>query len=372
MENQPSQPVRWAGAGHSSDADAPRAARAAVAAALDGREPALLVLFAGARHDAGALAAAARAEAGEVPLIGCSGADADEVTAFALGGPGFSVAAAAADEADLRESGVAAARCLERVEALPHRALLMLADGRAGDPQEVVRGAYSVAGPGIPLVGGCADGGRGSSWLAHDGRRHDGPVVAAALASEAPLGVGVRHGWRPAGEPLLVTEAEGTLLRRLNDAPALDAYLDAVGEEGDFDGLARRHPLGAPAARGREPLVRAIAAADPEARTLELFGELPTGTLVTPMAAEEDALRAAADAACSDALAALGGRPPLGLLTFAGDARRATVGPHGDRDRLVAVARSAAVAGFHGCGEIARTRGLTGFHNGALAVLAIA
>ena len=34
--------------------------------------------------------------------------------------------------------------------------LLLLTDGLAGDQQEVVRGAYSVVGAEIPLVGGCA------------------------------------------------------------------------------------------------------------------------------------------------------------------------------------------------------------------------
>ena len=38
----------------------------------------------------------------------------------------------------------------------PHRILLLLTDGLAGDQQEIVRGAYSVVGAGVPLVGGCA------------------------------------------------------------------------------------------------------------------------------------------------------------------------------------------------------------------------
>ena len=30
-------------------------------------------------------------------------------------------------------------------------------------------------------------------------------VVAAAVASDGPLGIGVRHGWRRVGDPMLVT-----------------------------------------------------------------------------------------------------------------------------------------------------------------------
>ncbi|MFM7285561.1 MAG: FIST N-terminal domain-containing protein [Cyanobium sp.] len=48
-----------------------------------------------------------------------------------------------------------------------------------------------------------------------------GAVVAAAISSDRPLGVGVSHGWTPSSEPMLVNQSRGTLLSSLDDRPAL-------------------------------------------------------------------------------------------------------------------------------------------------------
>jgi hypothetical protein len=83
----------------------------------------------------------------------------------------------------------------------------------------------------------------------------------------------------------------------------------------------------------------------------------------------------ATDAACGDSIAALGGRPPLGMIAFDCIARRGVLGDEGIRaetGRLAALAAGAPVAGFYTYGEIARTRGVRGFHNQTLVVLSIA
>ena len=82
----------------------------------------------------------------------------------------------------------------------------------------------------------------------------------------------------------------------------------------------------------------------------------------------------ATDAACRDSLAALDGRPPLGMLAFDCIARRGVLGEQGVKKeigRLAACAAGAPVAGFYTYGEIARTRGVRGFHNQTLVVLSI-
>ena len=49
-------------------------------------------------------------------------------------------------------------------------------------------------------------------------------VVALELLSVKPLGIGVGHGWTPAGKALRVTEAVGMRLVSLNGLPAVDAF----------------------------------------------------------------------------------------------------------------------------------------------------
>ena len=125
---------RWAGAGHSDDSDPARAGREAVAEAITGEDPRLVLVFAAPRHDFDALAHAAREAAGPAELIGCSGGDG--VTAFALGGRGFSAATASAplNGSGSRAAGESAARCLSDLDGRPpHRTLILLADGLSGD-----------------------------------------------------------------------------------------------------------------------------------------------------------------------------------------------------------------------------------------------
>lgn len=385
---------RWAGAGHSSHADAARAGREAVGAAIVGDEPRLVLVFASPRYDLDALAAAADAAAGPAELIGCSTAGEigpagllePGVVALALGGPGFSVAARVANAAggtQLRAAGEEVAGCLSAVADLPHKALILLTDGLAGDPQDVVRGAYSRVGAVVPLAGGCAGDelNMGQTRQFCGDRVTTGAVVGAALASDAPLGIGVRHGWETTGEPLLITASEGTVLHTLNDAPALDVYLDLLDAPEDartdaraFTRLALGHPFGVASPRGRETQVRGVAYADFDKRAVHCIAEIPQGTLAWLMRGERDAVLAATAAACDEALAPLHGRPPLGLLAFECVARAGVLGPDGEREafeRIAAAAAGAPVAGFRTYGEIARTHGLAGFHNQSLVVIAI-
>src|SRR4029077_21009898 len=128
---------------------------------------------------------------------------------LALGGNGFHVSTRAATRAStrLREAGAEGAGALAPVEAKPYQVRLLLTDGLAGDQQEIVRGAYGVIGASVPLVGGCAGDHleMRSTYQLHDDRVLRNAVVGAALGSEQPLGIGVRHGWRRVGEPVLVT-----------------------------------------------------------------------------------------------------------------------------------------------------------------------
>ena len=125
----------------------------------------LLVVFSSDAYDPHELLDGIGSQAPGVPLIGCStageiatsGPGDASVVVVALGGAGFSVATAAAQATGgLRDAGVTVAACAREIEDREHRVLLLLTDGLAGDQQEVVRGAYSVVGAEIPLVGGCA------------------------------------------------------------------------------------------------------------------------------------------------------------------------------------------------------------------------
>jgi len=180
---------------------------------------------------------------------------------------------------------------------------------------------------------------------------------------------------------LAVTASEGTVVVALDDRPALDAYLDRLDapaaartDANAFSRFALRRPLGL-ARRSGEDLVRNVAGADFERRTLNLLAELPQGALAWVMEGDGDSVLDATDAACEAALDALGGRAPLGLLAFDCIAPREIVGDAGVEDEIRRVADHAGgapIAGLYTYGEIARVRGMAGFHNQTLVVLALA
>lgn len=381
---------RWTATGVSSHPDAGQAGAQAAAAALSGDDPKLLVVFASDAYDLPALLGGITEAAGEVPMIGCStageiaasGPGTASVVVMAFGGSGFCVVTGAASAADigLREASAQVAGAVAQLEPFAHRVLLLLSDGLGGDQQEVVRGAHSVVGAEVPLVGGCAgdDLKMQHTFQFHHGEVLSHSVVGAAIASQRPIGIGVQHGWRAVGEPMVVTESDGNRVVALDDTPALAAYLgrlaappEACHDADAFTRFAMTHPLGISRRSGDE--VRFVSSANFDQGSLNCIAAVPQGSLVWIMEGDHDSVLAATDVACQNALAPLSGEAPVGLLAFDCIARKGVLAEQGilaEISRIADYAAGGPVAGFYTYGEIARTRGVNGFHNQTLVVVA--
>lgn len=390
-----SQRRRAASVGASSAPDAAVACSTAIRDALDGLRasgapPRLLVMYASASYDEQGLSAGIDAAADGVPLIGCTtageiataGPGEHGVVVVALGGEGLSAAVGLGlvDEGGLRRAGATAARCIESVEPRSHRVVLLLSDGLSGDQQEVVRGAYEQVGATVPLVGGCA----GDDLRMERTRQFfgstvlEGAVLGAAISSDGPIGIGVRHGWRPVGEPMTVTCAEGVVVRTLDDEPALDVYLERLGAPPEvrvdaeaFTAYAATRPLGM-RRRGRGE-IRFVATANFQERTITCFAGVPQGGECSIMLGDASSVLDATDDAVAEALAGLNGEPPAGVLVFDCIARKGVLGSGvvDEVERIATAVGRAPVAGFYTYGEIARTSGSSGFHNQTLVVMAV-
>ncbi|MEU4242412.1 FIST N-terminal domain-containing protein [Actinoplanes sp. NPDC026619] len=385
---------RWFGVGHSVLADPAEAGAQACRAALEGRPATLLIVFASMSHATEEMAAAVHAAAGgDVLMIGCS--TSGEYTADgrgrgvvvnAIGGPGFaaSVRAVPYDSMDLYTAGASAASCLDDIDA-EHRAVLLLGDGRSTDQQEMVRGAYSVAGAQVPLIGGCA-----GDDMQQTGTRHffssgtevlvlPDAVLGAALGSTSPLGIGVAHGWHRKGEPMAVTSSEGGKIFELDGEPALDVYArltgcppEVIADPGAFLQFAAVRPLGLARRTGED--IRIIFAADQDDRSISGLADTPEGGLVWFMEADPGAITDAASAAGSAAVAAVGDADPLGVLVFDCCVRTLALGPDGTdlaTQRLGDTLKPIPYGGFYSNGEIARTPGAKGMHHLTVVALAV-
>jgi hypothetical protein len=383
---------RWMGVGRSSLSDSRAAGLQAATAAVTGPLPRLLLVFGAISHDPQRLMQGVQAAAPGVPVIGCSthgeigpgGPRDGSVVVTALGGEGFAVTTAAAREVDgrQREAGAEVAECALTADDRPHRVLLMLTDGLARDQETVLRGAYGVLGATVPLFGGAAgDGWRMSgTYQLHDGEVLTNGVVAACIASDAPMAIGISHGWRPTGEPMIVTESGDGRVYQLDDEPALNRYLERLGapeevyqDRGALQRFALSRPLGVQRRSGIE--VRNMSTeVDLEGRSIGGGGNLTQGGLTWAMEGDEPSVLAASAEACRSALDQLGGTPPVGMLTFSCAACRAVLGDDGiarEGARIEQEAGEVPYAGFYTYGEIARTRGINGFHNQTMVVLAL-
>lgn len=351
----------------------------------------LLVVFCSDAYDLHALLAGIREQAPGVPLIGCStageiatdGPDDASVVITALGGPGFNIRTRVATDAStrLREAGAEVAHAADDLGADPYQVLMLLSDGLAGDQQEIVRGVYGVVGAAIPLVGGCAgdDLKMQTTYQLYDDQVLSNAVVAAAIGADAPMGIGVRHGWRRVGEPMMVTRSAGNRVHKLDDDLALDVYLDRLDAPAEartdaaaFTRFALTHPLGL-ARRTGEEHVRFVGDADFAERSLGCIAEVPQGGLAWFMEGDDASVLAATDGACADALGPLDGRSPIGMIAFDCIARRGVLGDGivAEVEQVAASCGGAPVSGFYTYGEIARTHGVSGFHNQTLVVLAL-
>jgi hypothetical protein len=254
--------------------------------------------------------------------------------------------------------------------------VLLFVDSECGDQAEVVAGAYAVAGGRIPLAGGAAGGAVRARFA--DGRALSDGVVAVALGSSAPIGVGIAHGCVPRGAPSIVTRSDGPNVVQLDGRPAQEVYFEKLGvdsvdiDDEKFNVLAMVHPLAEPELSGAV-WPRYVRARAPD-------GGLLCATSIACNAAVEicdqtpDTIMESARSAVEDAVAQLEA-PPEAALVFDCAGRSAWLaGVLAERelDSLVGAFGDGApsLAGVYTRGEIGRARGAKGDRNHSVVVVA--
>lgn len=374
-----------------SESSSWEAGRDAVRASLCGRRGArgdLIVVFASDVQEVNELHRGACMAAGEAQVVGCTGNGVFTHDALLprgcvaahlpAGEACFGVAHAEIEDGMLaRAAREAALLARERAGVgRRHSVLMLITPGRPGDQQEVVRGAYEITGARVPIVGGVAGTtpSVGETYQFVEHRTLMGAVVAVWITRARPLGVGVRHGWRPFGRPLLVSRAEGNMIWELDGQPALEMYAAECWRESGIDrptlssNIAERF-LGLPNASGRYDVRHIIGEQD---GGLRMFAYVPEHSFVQAMDSDGSQLLEGARIAAEEASAQLG-RASVGSLTFSCAGRVPVLaGRIGEEAPEISRAlQGTPTCGFFTCGEFARVAGSTGFHNATVAILAM-
>jgi hypothetical protein len=385
-------PVRLHAASGSSEARDARAAGVEAAteamAGLDGRVPAMIIVYATVRYDLPALLAGIRSVTGDVPLVGETstghfrGADFTEpasgvaVLAMTAGPYTFGFAAVERLSGGGEAAGVELARSARSaVEPTPYATLLIFVDGLAAEQQALVGGLHRVAGAAVPIVGGAAADDRrlSETFVFWGDRVLADAAVGVWIGSEHPVPVTVGHGWQPIGLPLLVTKTDGQVVHEIAGRPAFDVFQENIrlGNTDDLDqvrpgGFYSTHAFGLIEPDGTH-LIRGVFMGDGKIHT---FAPLPVYSAVQIMGCNEEDLLATSHDVAERAVA---GRDASVLLVFSCIARLDILAERGPEEaaRLQAAAGTVPTFGLYTYGEFARTTSVAGYHNATVTAVAL-
>jgi hypothetical protein len=369
------------------------AARAALGA-LGGAEPGLVIVYASIRYDLTALLAAVRGVTGATPLVGASTSGqftdgtyvpagaAVSVMVLGAGVYRFGASVVTGVGADPLASGRELARgAMDAAggDTTPHSALMVLADGMAGDMQSLLTGIYRVTGARVPVVGGAAGDDRtfSGSYVFFGDQAMRGAAVAVWIGSEQPLRVVSGHGWKPKTLPMLVTRVNGMEVEEIDGRPAAAVFTEVISQqtsgdektfEGAYDGWNTGHSFGLIEPDGTQLIRGAFVGEDGALRT---FVPLPEYCAVQFVSADQDDLLNASEEVVDDALRDLSA--PSVMLMFSCIARIDLLAGRAGEEaaRLHKAAGQVATFGFYTYGEFARSTGVAGYHNATLTAIAL-
>jgi hypothetical protein len=364
---------------------------ASVAARLDG--PRLGILYLPIELDPAPYLAAASNGLG-APIVGATTAGAaftergvtrTEPVAAVIGGRDFGFSISVAHDLGRDPAGqvrVAARRLVDGAHRVPARSQVMiaLADAFACDGEVLCAALQSSVPPHWRIFGATAgDGWRFESTYVFAGREilRDAAVLIG-LFSDARPSLVAHHGWCGAenGREMAITEIDGSILRRLDDRPAADAYraelvrLGVMRPGDDLLSATATHELGARTMFGDQLKIRApLRLLDDGA--IVLAGSLPLGTMVRVASASPDALIESARTLATRVLEPFENQAIHGALVFDCGARMKLLGDrYAEQVAAFHGGRNFPMIGMAGYGEIAKFAGsIDGFHN-ATAVMA--
>jgi hypothetical protein len=343
---------------------------------LDGKKPDLVVLFSTTGLEPGQVLTGVRAMTGEAPLVG--GCSTGVITSQGAFNSGVAVLALSSDEMqvltdivqDVAQDPARAGRALVRqlrarkggAYQLANELLLALVAFQPGEVMvRVVLSAGDIGGPLCRLVGGAArdPSGQIERPVFLNGEAYQNAVGAALLLTPRPVGVGVRHGYRPISRPLVVTRSEESVIYELDGAPAFQAYVEQFPDRPElalesFGQFAMDYPVGL-SQIGREYIIRDPFAARSDG-ALECGGPIPAHAVVQIMSGDQETMLQAAREAAAEAMQPLGGRRPLLAFVFSCVSRLEYLGPAAQEEVAVireVVGSKTPLVGLFSFGEIA-------------------
>lgn len=203
------------------------------------------------------------------------------------------------------------------LDSLKH--VLVISDGLKVNGTDLVKGMTQVLPSSVTITGGLAGDGANfqqTSVIEPDGTLTSEVVVAIGLYGDAlTVGYSSRGGWDSFGVDRQVTRSTGNILFEIDGQPALDLYKSFLGDEAKgLPASGLLFPLSMRDREDRTPVVRTILAINETDKSLTFAGDIPEGSFVKLMKANNDRLINGAEEAAKVAAQGLNHHPEFALL----------------------------------------------------------
>ncbi len=347
--------------------------------------PDALIVFAAPENDFSKLLSSLSQAAGTTTIVGCSsageftnsGSGSGLSCAIALRSPKMKFAATLGKNLSGDRKGAATQMSRNftgmKSAEFKHRAAIVFLDALAGHSDDLIdQLTISTAGTYRFVGGGAGDNAKFEKTFVFCGiEAYSDAAVAMEVLSQKPLGIGARHGWSAAGEPLRVTDSDVASVKTFNIAPAIEAFQDhaiATHQEFNVDDplpFFLHNIVGVKTEHGHKLRVPLGVSGDGGVITA---AEVPAGSTACIMSTGSESASAAAAEATRDAMKQVkdAGNTPKAALFFDCVATRLRLGSDFDNELDIVGKELHGVpfAGFNSYGQIVRSEGqFSGFHN---------
>ena len=345
--------------------------------------PDAIIVFLSAQHDYPGVLRQLRARFPKSQILGCSSAGEfntahqgeGSASAFAISSPDMLFTAAFATGIS-RDPANAARQLLSgfrgfKENRYPYRSALVLNDALAGSADELVTILNMETGGHYKFFGGGAgdDAAFVSTHVFYGDQAATDAAVALEILSTRPIGVGVRHGWTAATEPMRVTSSKGNIVESLEAVAAAEIFAHHAQQTGQPFDLAAPLPFFLHNIAGmhqQEGFKLRVPLAIVNDGAVCFAAEIPQGSAISIMSATPESAMRAAHSAAQEAMRQLDGHKPGGALLFDCVATRLRLGSNfGQEVQLVQkTIGDVELAGCNTYGQVATLENqFAGFHN---------
>ncbi|WP_221394551.1 FIST signal transduction protein [Dyadobacter sp. NIV53] len=237
--------------------------------------------------------------------------------------------------------------------------IFVVSDGTRVNGTDLVKGMIAGLAPTVTLTGGLAGDGPNFTKtviLEPNGNVATESVAAIGFYGESiSVGFGSRGGWDSFGLDRTVTRSHENVLYEIDGEPALDLYKSFLGEKAkNLPASALLFPLSMRDSEDRAPVVRTILGISEENKSLTFAGDIPEGSFVRLMKANNDRLITGAEEAAFVALEGTESMPEFALLVSCVGRKLVLKQIVEEEVECVSdVLGKPAIAGFYSYGELA-------------------